>query len=169
MFFLPLMADSAAKRTTPQGSLLRTYKPGQGFWTRVGTGIGAGLVILFTVYFLHGKLPVWTPLDRDGWLLYAILTALTLVLAGVAWYLINRPKNAEFLIETDQEMKKVAWPTWFELIGSTRVVIIFMFFIAFVLFMYDVIFGSVMYGIAVNRIAPFFFGAAEASPQLTVP
>ena len=147
--------DSSPSKNQPQGSFVRTYKPGQGFWTRVGTAIGGGLILLFTIYFLYRKLPAWTPLERDGLVLYGVLAGLTLLLLIVGWLVMNKPKHAEFLIETDQEMKKVAWPTWHELIGSTKVVIIFMFLIAAVLFLYDLIFGLGMYGVGVNKINPF--------------
>ena len=42
----------------------------------------------------------------------------------------NKPTNVDFLIATDSEMKKVNWTSRKELIGSTKVVIIFMFLIA---------------------------------------
>src|SRR5690606_24976417 len=106
-------------------SFFRVYKPGQGFWTRLGTGIGAALIILFTIWFLYDRLPAWTPLKQDGWVLYTIAGAVGLVLSVLAWWLINRPKHAEFLIATDGEMKKVNWTSRRELIGSTKVVVFF--------------------------------------------
>ena len=42
----------------------------------------------------------------------------------------NKPANVDFLIATDSEMKKVNWTSRKELIGSTKVVILFMFLIA---------------------------------------
>ncbi len=138
------------------GSLFKPYKPGQGFWTRLGTGIGAGLIILFTVQFLYKRLPVWTPLGLDDWGLYAVLAVFALMLSGVAWWLINRPRHAEFLINTDGEMKKVSWPSKRELWGSTKVVIVFMFFMGAMLFGYDLIFGLVFWFIDIMKIPPFY-------------
>lgn len=148
---------TASPRATEQGaSFFRPYKPGQGFWTRLGTGLGAALIILFTIQFLYQTLPAWIPgLRRNGWQIYAILAVLTTALGLLTWWLINRPKNAEFLIATDAEMKKVNWTSRRELIGSTKVVVFFMFFIASVLFFYDVIFGYVFFLIKVLKIAPF--------------
>lgn len=134
---------------------LRPYKPGQGFWTRFGTGAGAALVILFTIWFLYENLPAWTPLTKNSWMMYAVLGGIALVLALVAWWLINRPRSAEFLIATDGEMKKVNWTSRRELIGSTKVVVFFMFFIAAVLFVYDIIFGYAFFLMKVLKIAPF--------------
>src|SRR5688500_16925476 len=131
------------------------YKPGQGFWTRLGTGMGAALVILFTVQFLYTRLPVWTKLSRNDWPLYTILAVTGVGLSLLAWWLINRQKHAEFLIATDGEMKKVNWTSRRELIGSTKVVVFFMFFIAAVLFSYDVVFGYISYMLDVLQIAPF--------------
>ena len=146
---------TASPRTTENASLLRPYKPGQGFWTRFGTGMGALLVILFTIQFLYKQLPVWTPMSRNGWQIYVTLAVVATALGILAWWLINRPKHAEFLIATDGEMKKVNWTSRRELIGSTKVVVFFMFFIATVLFFYDIIFGYIFYFIDVLKFAPF--------------
>lgn len=193
-------ASSRADRAEHTGGLLKPYKPGQGFWTRLGTGLGAALIILFTVYFLYDTLPVWvrttttqtltvadaaaldqqvtadpalrildnepvdggrrvtlqrTLLPRDSVWLYVLLGTVAAAMSGVAWWLINRPKHAEFLIATDGEMKKVNWTTRSELIGSTKVVVGFMFFIAFVLFSYDLIFGWLFYWLKIMKFAPF--------------
>ena len=153
-------ATSRTGRDEPvaeRGGFFRTYRPGKGFWTRLGTGIGAGLVILFTVQWLYRRLPAWTELSSRDTTLFAILAGLTLVLAVLAWWLINRPKHADFLIETDEEMKKVTWPTWQELRGSTKVVVAFMFFTAFVLFAYDQVFGLIFWAADVLKILPPVF------------
>ena len=51
-------------------------------------------------------------------------------LSLLVWRLMNKPSNVDFLIATDSEMKKVNWTSRKELIGSTKVVIFFMFVIA---------------------------------------
>lgn len=146
---------TTASPRASDASLLRPYKPGQGFWTRFGTGMGALLVILFTIQFLYKQLPVWTPMSRNGWQIYVTLAVVATALGILAWWLINRPKHAEFLIATDGEMKKVNWTSRRELIGSTKVVVFFMFFIAAVLFFYDIVFGYIFYLIDVLKFAPF--------------
>ena len=150
----PSKSPRAADAT---GGLIRVHKPGQGFWTRLGTGIGAGLIILFTVQWLYRRLPTWTALTGSDLTLFAILGVVTLVLAAVAWWLVNRPRHADFLINTDGEMKKVTWPTRAELVGSTKVVVGFMFFTAAVLFGYDQVFGLFFWAIDVLRILPPVF------------
>ena len=72
----------------------------------------------------------------------AITAAVVLVGMIVAWRLINAPKSVDFLISTDSEMKKVNWPSREELWGSTRIVILFLFVIALLLFLIDVAAGA---------------------------
>ncbi len=69
-----------------------------------------------------------------------------------AWRLMNKPGNVDFLIATDGEMKKVNWTSKRELIGSTKVVILFMFAIAIILFVLDLLFNTVFYSIRVLNI-----------------
>jgi preprotein translocase SecE subunit len=64
----------------------------------------------------------------------------------------NKPGNVDFLIATDSEMKKVNWTSKRELIGSTKVVILFMFAIAIILFVLDLLFNTVFYSIRVLNI-----------------
>jgi preprotein translocase SecE subunit len=52
-------------------------------------------------------------------------------------------------------MKKVNWTSKKDLIGSTKVVIAFMFLIAFFLFVVDVVFGYIFYFIDVLKHRPF--------------
>ena len=75
--------------------------------------------------------------------------------ALLTFFLMNKPTNADFLIATDSEMKKVNWTSRKELIGSTKVVIGFMFMIAFLLFALDVLFGYFFFAIDVLKSRPF--------------
>ena len=147
------------------------YKPGQGYWTRLGTGIGATLIILLTIHFFWTHLPPWIEQmvaprgAMPDQLAAARVTARNITLGicigtgvglGVlAWWLTNKPTNADFLIATDSEMKKVNWTSRKDLIGSTKVVIAFMFLIAFFLFAVDVVFGYFFYLIDVLKNTPF--------------
>ena len=53
------------------------------------------------------------------------------------FFLVNSARFADFLIATESEMKKVSWSTKAELIGSTVVVIMTVFFLAAVIFVSD--------------------------------
>jgi len=67
----------------------------------------------------------------------------------------NKPKNVDFLIATDSEMKKVNWTTRKELIGSTQIVILFMFLIAMFLFAFDVVFQYLFWLLNILKSPPF--------------
>ena len=77
------------------------------------------------------------------------------IYALIVWRLMNKPANVDFLIATDGEMKKVNWTSRTELIGSTKVVILFMFLIAALLFLIDLVFGYFFYLINVLHQRPF--------------
>jgi preprotein translocase subunit SecE len=147
------------------------YKKGQGYWTRMGTALSAGLIIALTTWFFYQQLPVWlTPaFTPEGAtteqsiaaratarnLTIGICAAVLIGLSLLTWRLINKPSNADFLIATDSEMKKVNWTSRQELIGSTKVVILFMFLIAFILFGIDIVFGYFFHLINVLDTGPF--------------
>lgn len=143
-----------------RGGFFTIYKKGQGVTVRVGTAIAAGLLGLLTAYLLVFKyLTIFLPesLGKDMRQTYALGgAAIFLALyAGVLWWFINRPRNAEFLIETDAEMRKVSWTSRKDLIGSTKVVVIFMLMMAVFLFFSDLFFGYLLYLLGVNLTNPF--------------
>ena len=71
-----------------------------------------------------------------------------LVVLAVGWWasfrIVNLPKFADFLISVEAEMNKVAWPGRSELWRASMVVIIVIFFLAALLYMYDIILGLFM-------------------------
>jgi preprotein translocase SecE subunit len=151
------------------------YKRSQGYWTRMGTAIAATVIGACVAYNLYKYLPPFLPMPEQGSMsneqfAFATAQAETLhthialgvslgflaVYALVGWYLMNKPSNVEFLIATDVEMKKVNWTSRRELIGSTKVVVSFMFLTAIFLFAVDMIFRLLMQLIGVlNKGAPF--------------
>lgn len=151
--------DVSPTRGSSSHALFKVYKKGQGYYTRLGTAIGAGVLIAATLLFLYNNLKVWPVLQKDGRpmtpVIAVILAMVASLLCLLAWWLMNRPTNAEFLIATDSEMKKVNWATWKELIGSTRVVIFFVFATALFLFAIDVLFGYLFYFMTVLKTRPF--------------
>ena len=83
-----------------------------------------------------------------------IAVAFGVIYFGIAIRLMNKPDNVDFLIATDSEMKKVNWTSRKELVGSSKVVILFMFFIAAYLFLNDLFFGWLMWIIDVLKFPP---------------
>ena len=71
-----------------------------------------------------------------------------LVVLAVGWWasfrIVNLPKFADFLISVEAEMNKVSWPSRGELWRASIVVIIVIFFLAALLFTYDIILDWMM-------------------------
>ena len=129
------------------------YKSGQGYWTRMCTAGGAVLVAALTAQFVYSRTVGHFPGQRG--MVFGIAVGVFAALCLFSWWIINKPGNADFLIATDTEMKKVNWTSREELIGSTKVVILFMFLIAILLFVIDILFGYIFYYAGVLRAAPF--------------
>jgi preprotein translocase subunit SecE len=171
-------ADEPDDRRPPQrteavqrSGFFTIYKKGQGYWTRICTAGGAVLFLVFLMSFLYRYLPIWirpfiVPDNAVGAqadaatataerIAIGICAAVGLLFVFFAWRIMNKPDNADFLIATDSEMKKVNWTSQKELVGSTKVVIFFMLVIATVLFLIDVIFGYFFWLITVLKARPF--------------
>ena len=144
------------------------YKPGQGYWTRLGTAAAAALLLLLITNFLYDTLrnvirldhvrdPVTKNLVVGGFPKWSvgITAAFVITCVILIWRTLNKPTVVDFLIATESEMKKVNWTSRRELIGSTKVVIFFMILIAAILFLYDLVFGWFFYLIDVLKAPPF--------------
>jgi preprotein translocase SecE subunit len=139
------------------GGFFTIHRRSQGKWTRLGTAIGCALIIISTAIFIVN--------DVRGAAANVISERTAIIIAGVfvmvasllAYYVQNRPTNVTFLSETDSEMKKVNWTTRQELIGSTKVVIGFMFILAMMLFVVDIFFGYLFYFLGVLKFSPGMF------------
>jgi preprotein translocase SecE subunit len=135
----------------------------------MGTVAGAGLLGLLMGSFLY------TESDRflsgpsiSGFMerihlqdprgAYLLVALFAIGYSALAYWIMNKPTNADFLIATDSEMKKVNWTTRKELMGSTKIVIGFMFVMALLLFCYDLFFQLIFYLLGVLKTPPFFLG-----------
>jgi len=137
-----LRAVPAKKASRP--GFFTIYKKGQGYWTRMGTAIGAAFLCVMLTYELYVQIPPFLHGDPsvDKRIAGIVAGVFLLAFAGWAWWYTNKPGTVDFLVATDSEMKKVNWTTRAELIGSTKIVIVFMFLIAAYLFGCDLIFGE---------------------------
>jgi preprotein translocase SecE subunit len=140
-------APEPPRAAPPKPGFFAIYKKGQGYWTRMGTAIGAGLLGLLLVGQIYSRVPAFMRGDAHRASKIAMIAAVVFgaLYAFLAWRLMNKPTNVDFLIATDSEMKKVNWTSRRELIGSTKVVIGFMFAIAIFLFLLDLFFNTVFY------------------------
>ena len=151
----PTRVDYKTPATAKSGgpSFFAIYKKGHGYWTRMGTAIGAGLLGLIVAFELYNQIPTFMHGTTQHDKMVARIAAGVFLLGYTiwAWWFTNKPSTVEFLIATDSEMKKVNWTTRKELIGSTKVVIIFMFIIAMFLFTCDLIFGAFFHLVGVLK------------------
>ena len=110
------------------------YKRSQGRVTRRVTSavlVGAFLIAAW-------RLMVWTE-DQEMWVHYGVPILLVVVGSWISFRVINLPQFADFLIAVEAEMNKVSWPSWDELVRSSTVVIFVIFFLAFILFGFDLL------------------------------
>lgn len=120
------------------------YKKGQGYYTRLMTVIGVGLLVVM------GAIWVWNLLRgvRIGeiqpvYIQAGAALAIFLVAGLLLYWLVGlKPKVVDFMIATEGEMKKVNWSTRREIMGSTWVVIGFVVFLSVVIFIADTVLTS---------------------------
>ncbi len=165
---MPRSATGGATQPMPEkslgGGLFHLYKPGQGYWTRMGTAGASVLFVVFVGRFIYQSLnvmvlarePELRTLGREyPWLVIGVSVGFILGSAFLLWWYQNKPRIVDFLIATETEMKKVNWTSRRELIGSTKVVILFMFLIAIALFVYDILFSFLFNLVGVLKYGPF--------------
>jgi preprotein translocase SecE subunit len=120
------------------------YKPGQGYHTRIGTALGMGALVCWFAYFLYEKMSLVSDDPRTAKIWQVGVAVGVFVSFGLFgyWVLALNRKICDFLIATEGEMKKVNWTSRKEIIGSTKVVVIVMLFMATLLFFVDMFFMS---------------------------
>jgi len=117
-------------------------KIGQGYWTRLLSVIGFGLLGVLGAIWLwrlfeatdFGVPPVYV---ASG----AAFAFMALIGALLWWFVGRNVRSVDFLIATEGEMKKVNWSTRREVISSTGVVIFTMLVIATFCFVCDQVFA----------------------------
>ena len=117
---------------------IEIYKKGQGRYARIATFVAVMIFAIAGMVILSEMLPLWGV--QTAYIRYGAPTALTLLMGLLMFWLVNRPKTADFLIATEGEMKKVSWSSKKEIVGSTKVVIITTFIMAVILFVVDLTF-----------------------------
>ncbi|WP_428388698.1 preprotein translocase subunit SecE [Mucisphaera sp.] len=98
------------------------YKPGQGYYTRLLSAIGAGTLVLCGIAWIWNKMTGIPSETRIFWQAGMAVVVIT-IFGTLLYWIFNKPAVAEFMIATEAEMKKVNWPTRREIVGSTIVVI----------------------------------------------
>lgn len=144
------------------GSRLGYFKPGQATAVRVSSYVGIAAVTLFgaaSFYNLPPTSSVWWEalgsVELAGWRvsLRPVLFPSAGIFFGVvllAHLLMNREKWGDFLIETEGELKKVAWPARKEFLGSSVVVILVIVIISVFLYFADWVLTKVMLALGIG-------------------
>lgn len=124
---------------------LQVYKSGQGYWTRMMTAIAIMTFTLGFAVWFNDKL-LFKVISNEKNEMYwqaGIIAATAVIVGALLWWLLNKPKIADFMIATENEMKKVNWPSKQAVMGLTWIVIVGTFLIAAILFVADFGFTNV--------------------------
>jgi len=108
------------------------YKPMQGWYARVYTLLGLGLIMAAGAWWVYEAALEYTPVWRIG-----LPVAFFAVLGWVIFRIVHFPPFAEFLIATEAEMNKVSWTNKDDLIRATTVVLSTVVLMAVFLFVVD--------------------------------
>ena len=137
-------------------------KKGQGMTARMGAFAAVGLLVVFGAWRFYGTF------NRPGELVFArdlpvigdlsAYKVMAIVIACVGllgtWWFLNRPKNADLLIETEAEMRKVSWPTLPEVWNATVIVAMVTVTLALTMFGLDELLRKILF---------LIFGAPETT------
>jgi preprotein translocase SecE subunit len=108
------------------------YKQGQGYWVRLMSSIGFGLLVMMGVIWLWDQLSGAQIGEIEPVYIQGGFSVVVILVCGlIGYHLIGRKaKLVDFMIATEGEMRKVNWSTRREIIGSTVLVILLTLFIA---------------------------------------
>ena len=118
---------------------LGIYKRSQGRIARQATFATLGIVLLIGAWRLSAFL-----VSSGRTMQFAIPAVLVVAGLWMAFRLVNLPAFADFLIAVEAEMNKVSWPTRHELVRSSLVVIFCIFFLAAVLYGFDLFWSTLL-------------------------
>ncbi len=145
------------RRVTTSASkpgLFQQYKPEQGKTVRVGTFVSVLTLVAWGVKFFYDRFSVYE--GDEAWRLLVTIgipIAFGVIATTVLWWVVfAKPSIGDFMIATEGEMKKVSWSTKREIIGSTKVVILFTVALALFLFAVDFLFHVIFSAAGVLKI-----------------
>ena len=114
----------------------KLYKRGQGYQTRLWSGLIAFTVVVIGCYRLYQELLVY-----DMILVQTLVpTGVCVLLGGLIYWLVNKPTVADFMIAAEGELKKVSWSSRREIVVSTFVVICVVAALGVILLVADFVF-----------------------------
>lgn len=141
----------------PGRSPVSLYKPGQGTYVRWSTAAGAGLITVAAAAYAYDRLQLLGTMIEDPgrllWIRTVISVAILALLSFLSFRFIGQsPRVVDFLIATEGEMRKVNWSTRREVIGATKIVIVTVLLLGFLLFIVDLLFIFFFSAIGVIRV-----------------
>ena len=150
-------------------SLFKPYKPGQGRLSRMLALLSGLFLIVWGARSLVHEMPAVWPVtgdslnqtwggasDKEAWRVNAVIfderlspafIAGALLLLGASfiwWRFLNRERWADLLIDMEQELRKVSWPTLSDAWQSTLVVTGFTVVIVVTILVYDVVIKGII-------------------------
>jgi len=133
------------------------YKKGQGYYTRLCTAVGGGIMAVLGCFSLYRKLDAINPGDVvtqsvKTWIQTGVPTLLFLIMGWLIYKLVNVPRCADFMIATEGEMKKVSWSSRKEIITSTKVVIVTVIIMSILLALVDIGFAKIFQTMGVLKV-----------------
>ncbi|MFH1421339.1 MAG: preprotein translocase subunit SecE [Planctomycetota bacterium] len=134
--------------------MLKIYKSGQGKNARLVAAVSLSVLNLYGCYSLFnainsGKWAELVILEIPGvevLLTPPLLVSVVLFLAvsfAIYWSC-NWHKSADFLIETEAELRKVSWPSKNELVGSSAIVLVVIILLSLLILGIDYIIANIM-------------------------
>ena len=115
------------------------YKRSQGRVVRQVTFAALAITLGIGCWRLSVALVGYSPTTR-----YLIPTLLAAVGLWVSFRVVNWPPFADFLIAVEAELNKVSWPDRQQLLRASAVVMITIFSLAVLLFLYDLLWRSLL-------------------------
>ncbi len=117
--------------------LTQMYKPGQGKYTRLGSGFSVGAIVAVGCYLLFKML---ADSDVSFWISTMVPAVILVACCGFLYWLLNKPSVADFMIAAEGELKKVNWSSRKEVAVSTFIVILVVLVMAALLGTTDFVF-----------------------------
>lgn len=116
------------------------------------TAAGSGVLALSAAHFVWTRVRMFAFIEGNYYVRTLLPVVVLLAAAWLIFWLVGRkPNTVDFLIATEGEMKKVNWSTRREVWGATRVVIVTVLALAFILFVVDILFIFFFGGIGVLK------------------
>jgi preprotein translocase subunit SecE len=118
----------------------KIYKRGQGYYTRLITALASFAIVAIGSLVLFQKLGV----VGNPWIEIFVPVGVCGGFTLLIFWIVNKPKIADFMIAAEGEIKKVSWASRAEIMSSTVVVISVVILMSSLLFLADLLFKTIM-------------------------